>query len=256
MENPKKIAILTGATGGLGYAFLKELINEPVDEIWALGRNAERLKALTEEFGSRVIPFKIDLTDAEALASFGRTIEEHAPHIHMLINNAGIAQMKPSSKLTFEEINATIDLNCKAPAILTNMCLPFMGKGDRILNISSASAFQPVPYLNLYASTKAYSRSYTRALNAELKPLGVTATAVCPYWIDTDLLIKVINGKKVDFKGMLTPEKVAKKAMKDAKKGRDMSVCGFHVKCLHANVKFMPQKLTMKIWLKIIKKYM
>lgn len=130
-----------------------------------------------------------------------------------------------------------------------------MQRGARIINVCSASAFQPVPYLNLYAATKAFERSYSRAMNAELKPLGISVTAVCPSWIDTDMLIREVNGKKVKFGGLVKPEKVAQKALKDANKGKDMSVCSFYVKCQHINVKLFPQKLTMKIWLNSIKKY-
>lgn len=164
--------------------------------------------------------------------------------------------MAPSAEFSISEINQTIDLNCKAPAEFINICIPFMEKGAKILNVSSASAFQPVPYINLYASTKAFERSYSRALNAELKLAGITVTAVCPSWVDTKMLSKEIDGKKVHFPGIVAPEKVVKKAMKDAKKGRDMSVCSLYVKCQHLNVKLMPQKLTMKVWLRAIKKYL
>ena len=131
-----------------------------------------------------------------------------------------------------------------------------MSVGSKILNICSASAFQPVPYINLYASTKAFERSYSRALNVELKPLGISVTAVCPGWIDTDMLAKEMNGKKVKFPGIVSPKRVAEKAMKDAEKGRDTSVCSFYVKCQHVNVKLLPQKSTMKIWMKHIKQYL
>lgn len=164
--------------------------------------------------------------------------------------------MAPSAEFSISEINQTIDLNCKAPVELINICIPFMEKGAKILNISSASAFQPVPYINLYAATKAFERSYSRALNAELKPYEITVTAVCPSWVDTEMLSKDINGKKVRFPGIVAAEKVVKKALKDAKKGRDMSVCSFYVKCQHLNVKLLPQKLTMKIWLRGIRKYL
>lgn len=256
MEQSKRIAILTGATGGLGYAFLKELIKESLDEIWAIGRNTEKLKSLYKEFGEIVVPLRLDLTNIEDLYKFNDILNEKKPHITFLINNAGIAQMKQSKDLQIEEIENTVNLNCKAPVILTNFCIPYMGKGSKIINVCSASAFQPTPYLNLYASSKAFERSYSRALNAELKPFGITVTAACPSWIDTDMLVKEINGKKVAFKGMVTPEKVAKTAIKDAKKGKDMSVCSLYVKCQHINVKFMPQKLTIKIWMRMIKKYL
>lgn len=252
----KKIAILTGATGGLGYAFIKQLMKEPIDEIWAFGRNRKRLEALVNEFGNIIMPICKDLTNMEELISISKILEEQKPRIKFLINNAGIAQMKASKELTISEIGNTIDLNCKAPIILINYCLPYMASGSKILNICSASAFQPVPYLNLYASTKAFERSYSRALNVELKPLGISVTAVCPSWIDTNMLTKEINGKKVKFSGIVSPKKVAEEAMKDAKKGKDMSICSFYVKCQHLNVKLMPQKLTMKIWMKNIKKYL
>ena len=131
-----------------------------------------------------------------------------------------------------------------------------MIKGTKILNVSSASAFQPVPYLNLYAASKAFERSYSRALHIELMPYGITVTAVCPGWVETDMLTKEINGKKVRFPGIVAPEKVVKKALKDAKKGRDLSICSFYVKCQHINVKLLPQKLTMKIWMRSIRSYL
>lgn len=269
METSKRIAILTGATGGLGYAFLKELWEEPLDEIWAVGRNAKRLEELSEEFRTIeenskrlkafcpvIIPLRIDLTKTEEVDSLCEKLKNEQPQIDFLINNAGIAQMKPSKEFTAIEIENTVDLNCKAPVILINICLPYMQNGSKIINVCSASAFQPTPYINLYASTKAFERSYSRALNAELRPYGITVTAACPSWIDTDMLTKELNGKKVKFKGLVSPQRVAKAAIKDAKKGKDMSVCSAYVKCQHLNVKLMPQKTTMKIWLKSIKKYL
>ena len=204
---------------------MRELAKEALDEIWIIGRNEQRLLALKNEFGERIMPICKDLTKKEDV-------------------------------LSFSEIEQTIDLNCKAPAALINICIPFMERGAKILNISSASAFQPVPYINLYAATKAFERSYSRALNAELKPCGITVTAVCPSWVDTDMLVREINGKKVRFPGMTAPEKVVRKALKDAKRGRDMSICSLYVKCQHFYVKLLPQRLTMKIWLHGIKNYL
>lgn len=255
-ENCKKIAIITGATGGLGHAFIKELIQQSLDEIWAFGRNTERLDALVHEFGNQILPICKDFTNRHDLASIENLLEEQQPQIQYLINNAGIAKMNASKALTIPEIESMIDLNCKVPVILINYCLPYMTRGSKILNICSAAAFQPVPYLNLYASTKAFERSYARALHMELKPLGISVTAVCPSWINTDLLTKEINGKKVRFPGIVSPKRVAEQAIKDANKGKDMSVCSLYVKCQHVNVKLMPQRWTMKIWMRSIKKYL
>lgn len=252
----KKTAIITGASGGMGRIFVRELYREALDEIWVIGRNEERLIRLQKEFGEKILPVCRDLTRDEDVLSVRDLLREREASVIWLVNNAGIAKMAPTADFSFSEIKQTIDLNCKAPAQLINICIPFMEKGAKILNISSASAFQPVPYINLYAATKAFERSYTRAVNVELKPLGITATAVCPSWVDTDMLSKEINGKKVRFPGIVSPEKVVKKALRDAKRGRDMSVCSFYVKCQHLNVKLMPQKLTMKIWTQGIGKYL
>lgn len=251
----KNIAIITGATGGIGQIFVRDLAKESLDEIWAIGRNQERLLKLKNQFGENIKPVCKDLTRINDVQSLSQLLNEQKPSIKWLINNAGIAKMALSTEFSFSEIAQTIDLNCKAPVILTNICIPFMEKGANILNVSSASSFQPVPYINLYAATKAFERNYSRALNAELQSLGITVTAVCPGWVDTDMLLKEINGKKVNFPGIVPPEKVVKKALTDAKKGKDMSVCSLYVKCQHFNVKLLPQKLTMKIWLHIIKKY-
>ena len=124
------------------------------------------------------------------------------------------------------------------------------------MNISSASAFQPNPYINLYAASKAFERSYSRALNVELEGTGITSIAVCPSWVDTELLQKEINGKKVKFPGLVTAKRVVTQAIKDAKKGKDMSVCSFYVKCQHVNVKLLPQKWVMKLWMAGIRKYL
>lgn len=252
----KKIAIVTSASGGIGQVFVRELVKETLDEIWVIARNEQRLLSLKKELGERIIPLCMDLTKSTDLSSLSEKLNEQNPSLLWLINNAGIAKMAPSKNFSVSDIEQTIDLNCKASAILINICIPYMQEGAKILNISSASAFQPVPYINLYAATKAFLRSYSRALHAELKPYKITVTAVCPGWVDTDLLPKEINGKKVRFPGIVAPEKVVRKALRDAGKGRDMSVCSFYVKCQHLNVKLLPQKLTMKIWLQGIKNYL
>ena len=252
----KKIAIVTGASGGMGQVFVQELAKEALDEIWIIGRNEQRLLALKNQFGEKITPICKDLTKNADVLSLSDILKKQNPSVLWLVNNAGMARMAPSRELPLSEIEQTIDLNCKAPAALINICAPFMVEGTKILNVSSASAFQPVPYINLYAATKAFERSYSRALNAELKPCGITVTAVCPSWVDTDMLSKVINGKRVRFPGIVAPEKIVRKAIKDAKKGRDMSVCSFYVKCQHLNVKLLPQGLTMKIWMRGVKKYL
>lgn len=252
----KRIAIITGATGGIGREFTRLLVEEDIDEVWTVARNEKKLQELKKLYGEKVIPLAKDLTHTEKICEIEEKIKGESAEVLYLVNNAGMAKMGSYQEFSIQELENTIDLNCKAPVILSNLCIPYMKKGSHILNISSASAFQPNPYINLYAASKAFERSYSRALNVEVENLGIIVTAVCPSWVDTEMLIKERNGKKVKFPGIVTAEAVAKQAMKDAKKGKDMSICSFYVKCQHVNVKLMPQKLTMKLWMHGLKKYL
>lgn len=252
----KKIAIITGATGGIGQEFVKHMLKEELNEIWAVARNEKKLKELREQFGETVRPVSVDLSDSTQLEKIELLLTEETPQIQYLINNAGLAKMASYKEFSTEEIIQTVDVNCKAPVLLCQMCIPYMGEGSRILNISSASAFQPNPYINLYAASKAFERSYSRALNVELKGTGITSTAVCPGWVDTELLEKERNGKKIKFPGIVTADRVVTQALKDAKKGKDMSVCSLYVKCQHVWIKLLPQSFVMKLWVKGISKYL
>ena len=251
----KTVAIITGATGGIGREFVRELSKEALDEIWIIGRNEERLVEMKEQYGERIIPICADLTNVQDMMSIQAFLTEEV-QVSYLINNAGIAHMMPSKDFASDEIEKTIRLNCTVPVTLTNYCIPYMKSGSKIINVSSAAAFQPVPFINLYAATKAFGHSYSRALNVELKPLGITVTAVSPSWVDTNMLLREVNGSKVKFHGMVSPAKVAEKAIKDAKRGKDVSICSFYVKCQHLNVKLVPHKLVMRIWMRGIKKYL
>lgn len=251
----KKIAIITGATGGLGEEFVKQLIFREPDEIWAVARNKEKLERLKAAYGTKIVLISLDLSKEEEIAQLSKRLLEEKPLITYLINNAGLAKMASYRDFSPEEISRTVDLNCKAPVLLCKYCIPYMECGSRILNISSASAFQPNPYINLYAASKVFERHYSRALNVELKDTGITATAVCPSWVDTDMLIKEKNGKKVHFPGLVTAERVVRQAFQDADLGKDMSVCSLYVKIQHLNVKLMPQRLAMKLWMHGIKDY-
>ena len=249
----KKIAIVTGATGGLGKEFIKQLLNEELDEIWAIGRNEEKLAEIKNLYGDIIKIISCDLS--KDVQRINDIFEDEKPNIKYLINNAGIAMFGPIVNASEREINNLIDINCKVPTLLCQYALPYMFEGAKILNISSASSFQPNPYIALYSASKVYLRSYTRSLNYELKERKITATAVCPGWIKTDMLKTDYNGKYVKFPGIVTPDKVVKKALKDAKRGKDMSVCTLFVKFEHLLSKIYPQKLCVKVWGRSVKKY-
>jgi short-subunit dehydrogenase len=251
----KRISIITGATGGIGREFVKLLLEDNVDEIWSVARNIEKLNKLREEFGEKIIPISSDLSKEQAIDLLSGMLQEQKPMIAYLVNNAGGGRMGAYNEFSQEEMKAHITTHCTATVILCNLCIPYMQKGSHIINMASQSAFQPVPYINLYAASKAFVRSYSRALNVELKKTGIVSTAACPGWIKTELLDMERNGKQVRFPAIAASEDVVVKILRDAKKGKDMSVYGTYVKYMHLLSKIFPHKLVMNTWLKQIKEY-
>ena len=246
------IAIVTGATGGLGQEFIKQ-IKDDVEQVWAVGRSAEKLAALKQTFGEKIVPVQVDLSDTDELLAFCRKIEKEKPQIRYLVNNAGTARMAPVTDFPPEEISAMLDINDKAAALLCRACLPCMPAGSFILNVASASAFQPNPYIALYSASKAFLLSFTRSLNVENK--SVTCTAVCPGWVDTKMLPKDRNGKQIRYPGMVTADKVVAAALKDARRGKDVSVCSLYNRYLRFLSKVTPHSMIMKMWMRGIKDY-
>jgi short-subunit dehydrogenase len=251
----KSISIVTGATGGMGREFVKLLLKENIDEIWSVARNIEKLNKLRDEFGEKIIPISCDLSKEQSFDLLSDMLQEQNPMIIYLVNNAGSGRMGAYNEFSQAEIDSHITTHCTANVVLCNLCIPFMQKGSHIINMASQSAFQPVPYINLYAASKAFVRSYSRALNVELKGTGIVSTVACPGWIKTELLEIKRNGKQIHFPAIALPEDVAVKILKDAKKGKDMSVYGTYVKYMHLLAKIFPHKLVMKTWLKQIKDY-
>lgn len=247
----KVIAIVTGASSGFGKEFVKLMMDEELSEIWAIARNQEKLDKLAEEFGEKIRTFSMDLSDRINYEKLEEQLKAEGVIIKYLVNNAGFVKFASFEDISVSETLNMIDLNVASVVALGLKCISFMEKGSRIINIASQSAFFPLPYMNVYSATKVFVRNYTRALNVELKDKGITATAVCPGWMKTALFERGnVGAKKAvnNFFGMVTPEVVAKKAFKDAKKGKDISVYGLYNKSTHFLSKIMPQRMMMKVW--------
>lgn len=249
----KRIAIVTGAGGGLGSEFVKLLNRDSnLDEIFVLGRSEEKLNALAGRFGSKIKSYIIDLSDRNQIKEFEKYLKGQSVDIKILINNAGYGKFCAYDDISVEQSLDMIDVNVSAVVALGLICIPFMQKGSHIINVASQAGFQPVPYMNIYASTKSFVKNYSQALGVELKNKGVTVTALCSGWIKTPFLEKSsINASKAPrhFWFSLTPDVVAKKAIEDAYKGKDISICGLYVNLCHVLTKILPVKIVMKLWL-------
>ena len=252
MEESRMIAIITGATGDIGEAFVKALLSE-VDEIWAVGRSEAKLAALRERYGEKLVPMQADLSNTGEVMALCQRIEAEKPQIQYLVNNAGVAKMAPVADFSPEEIAQMLQINMTAAALLCRACIPYMQKGSYILNVASASAFQPDPYIALYSASKSFLLSFTRSLNVELN--DVQCTAVCPGWVDTKMLPGKSDGKR-RYPGMVSPARVAEAALRDCQKGKDVSVCSFLFRYLRLYSKLTPHKLVMRQWVRMVRKYL
>lgn len=248
------IAIVTGATGDIGREFVRNIVNE-VDAVWAVGRNMNKLDSLADLYGAKIVPVLCDLSSKESVFELCSKISSEKPEIKYLVNNAGVARLGPVSGFSYDEISDLLDINDKAATLLCRASLPFMLKGSYIINVASASAFQPNPYIALYSASKAYLLSFTRSLNVENE--HINCTAVCPGWVDTRMLPKnTKDGRNISYPGIVTVSKVVNTAIRDCRRGRDVSVCSFYYRYMRFISKVMPHRTLMKIWTKAVKQYL
>ena len=248
-----KIALITGASSGLGQEFIRHLGNETIDEIWAVARRQERLEALSGISPFPVRPIPLDLTLPESMQTLSEMLETQKPQIHILINAAGFGKIGRYDEIKREEIDRMIDLNCRAAVDVTLLALPYMRAGDRILEICSTAGFQPFQYLNVYAASKAFLYRFSRALAIELMPRKISVTAVCPYWIkDTEFIPtakETENGGAIRHFPLASKKKsVAQLALRDSRLRLPVSTPGIMCTLHRISAKFIPSALMCLIW--------
>lgn len=245
------IAIVTGASSGMGREFVKKLDNENLDEIWVVARRADRLEELKAEIKTPVKVIACDLT--KNINAFLSILEEKKPEIKILVNCSGYGKFGHTDVVPVEESLGMIDLNCKALVEVTQRAIPYMVENSHIVQLCSLSSFQPVPYLNVYASTKAFVLSYSQGLNAELKSKKIHVMAVCPGWVETEFFARAETDQKdavTYFNKIYKAKDVIDTAYKDMKKKKAVSIHGFRIKAQVLLVKLLPHSLVIKIWLK------
>lgn len=251
-----RIAIVTGASSGLGREFvslLDETWRGKIDAIWVIARRKENLEELKEETGLPVRVLALDLTKEEAISEIESLLQDEQPDVRLLINAAGFGKIGRYDEIPREQIDRMIDLNCRAAVDMTQICLPFMTEGAHIMEICSTAAFQPFQYLNVYAASKSFLYRYARALRFELLPRKIYVTAVCPYWIKNTEFIPTASqtdptAREIrSFPLSMKVESIAVRALADTELGLAVSTPG-PVCTLHRFfAKLIPNELLM--WL-------
>lgn len=248
------IAVITGASSGIGKEMTETLHNyfNDIDEVWVIARSEEKLKQLKSKFKIKVVA--MDLLETQNLEVLKEMFQKNNVNIKILINSAGYGKFGSFKNIDTGSSLGMIDLNCRALVGVTEISIPFMQKGARILQVCSVASFLPIPLINVYAASKAFVQSYSLALKQELKSLGISVTTLCPNWTNTSFFKvaeNVDSSKKAvkNYMFMLSPQKVAKVGLLALKKRKTFSIPGISGKLLFVATKLVPKRLAMKAWL-------
>lgn len=243
----KKIAIVTGASSGMGRDFVRELLKENIlDEIWVIARREERLRAMSEKSHGRVRALAMDLTKMSSFEKIEKIFSEENPQIMYLVNAAGAGRMGRIDEISYKDHGFVLDINVRALTCMSRICLPYMRKGSHVIQLCSGSAFFPQPQFASYAASKSYVLSFSRALGQEMKKKGISVTAVCPGPVNTEFFEAAGSEIAPAKKRFLVESKdVVKKALKDAKAGKELSIYGMSMKLVHLAGKLLPTRVVM-----------
>ncbi len=244
------IVIITGASSGIGREFALQMDSffDNIDEFWLIARRRDRMEEMAESMTHRTRIFALDVT--KELNSLKQALLRHRAVVRMLINCAGYGIMGSFSEQDADMELGMIRLNCEALTAITHCVLPYMRRNSRIIQMASSAAFLPQPDFAVYAATKSYVLSFSRALREEVKPAGIYVTCVCPGPVDTPFFeLAEATGSTLSIKKytMVTPERVVRLALKDSYNRRSMSVCGLPIKALLVLSKTMPHKVLLDL---------
>lgn len=253
----KKIALITGASSGLGleYALQLDKISKKnrlpkVDEIWLIARREDRLRELAGKLDAETRVFAGDICHDSFRLSIVESIKNEEKQISYLINSAGMGKTGYFEDLTHKEVEGLLDLNIKALTLLCHETLPFMSRGGIIFNIASVAAFLPQVNFSIYAASKSYVLSFSRALSFELADKGIKVIAVCPNPMETEFFDKSPEKQVSAIKkiGLESPKRVVSYSLKLAANNfikRRVSVSHFFAKIIHLLSKILPSSFVM-----------
>ena len=238
----KRIAIITGASSGMGTEFTKELfLNSEnykfgkFDEIWILARRSDRLKNLkydlekaAENNCSKEYPeitaIEIDLSGTKGVTAFNAILKTTKKvesknggfEIGLLVNNAGFGTYGEFTETPLDKELEMIATNCSTLTGLCGLAIPFMNEKSTIINVASLAAFLPLGNFAVYAATKSYVLSFSVALAAELKDKGIHVLAMCPGSVSTEFANVASNGARKEVLHGYPADKTVKHALKCA----------------------------------------
>jgi hypothetical protein len=244
----KTVALITGASAGLGVEFARQLSKRGHRLVLA-ARRKDRLEALAKELGdARVVT--IDLSKPNAAAKLLADIDAAGERVDLLVNNAGFGLIGRFSELDAKRERQMIDLNIGVLMELCRGVAPQMiaRKSGGIINVASTAAFQPGPNMAVYFATKAFVLSFTEALHEELKPHGVKVSCLCPGPTRTEFgEVAGFGGNSLFDRTAMNAPEVVEAGLKALDKNRAVVVPGLVNKIGATSTRFAPRSVVRKI---------
>lgn len=247
------IAVITGASSGLGWEYAKAIYETRVDldEIWVIARREDRLQELRSELGSSITPVAFDITDPQSVEKYIQLLKDKNATVKLLINNAGFGKLDNFEDISTDENARMVRHNCEALTVMTSATLPFMNENSEIINSCSIASFAPNTRMAVYSSTKAYVMSLSRALRLELKKRKINVLAVCPGPMSTEFLsiANIQKGTSFTFDTLprVNPRTMAIKSLKASRKGKAVYTNRIFYKFYRLVAKILPHSLVMKM---------
>ncbi|ERJ12222.1 SDR family NAD(P)-dependent oxidoreductase [Haloplasma contractile] len=245
----KKTVLITGASSGFGYEFVKLFARDGFNLI-LIARSLARLEAIKKEFPEvNITVIKKDLIKPDAVKNLFDEINEKELTVDVLVNNAGFGLHGKFDQLDVEQQLGMIDLNIRALTELTHYALQGMKERNegKILNVASMAAFQPGPSMAVYFASKSYVLSFTEALYEELRGTKLTLSTLCPGAAKTNFgSVAGVSETKM-FKGAMDASRVAKQGYKGLMNGKRVIIPGKSNKLSAIASKLLPRSVTTKV---------
>ena len=250
MSKYMNVIVITGASSGIGMEFAMQMDNyfENVDEFWLVARSRDKLREVANVLQHKTRIFDMDVTHKNKLSRLVQELKASNAVVRMLVNCAGYGVMGDFAKLDRVQTLGMVRLNCEALTDVTYRLIPFMRPNSRIIELASSAAFMPQPEFAVYAASKAYVHSFSRAIGAELRKKGIYVTSVCPGPVNTPFFeIAEKGGKMLPVKKltMVEADKVVAQALRDSYHKRPVSVCSLPIRAFHVLTKTVPHGILM-----------
>jgi short-subunit dehydrogenase len=251
MGKKNNVAIITGASSGMGREFALQIARRysGIQEFWLIARRTERLQEVERKLSGKTVKLlSLDLGQQEDIEQFEQVLLEEKPQVKMLINAAGYGIIGHTDKMEYRDCTGMIDVNCRALTAITHITLPYLSRGSRIIQMASSAAFLPQPGFAVYAASKSYVLSFSKALGRELREREISVTAVCPGPVKTEFFEIAERYESVKLykkMTMVSAGKVVHQALTDAAHGRSVSVYGGFIKVFRVLAQILPADFLM-----------